>query len=155
MHFDSDENNALFAFYWLANSLGLIQVQLSYVIDGSIIGYRNNHLVNEDVASLSSVTGQISEMPANNSNESGFCGELVVRFVPSQVPSHALKWSQVKRRRFTEMKVDGWTLTLVVFVVWKAPHYKTKRIWWSFITCSVCCIPCAAYRMHNNSTRTV
>ena len=91
MHFDSDENNALFAFYWLANSLGLIQVQLSYVIDGSIIGYRNNHLVNEDVASLSSVTGQISEMPANNSNESGFCGELVVRFVPSQVPSHALK----------------------------------------------------------------
>ena len=89
-HFDSDENNALFAFYWLADPLGLIQVQLSNVLDGSIIGYRNNNLVtqpyldtgvffNEDVASHSSVTGQISEMPANNSNAAGFCGELVVR----------------------------------------------------------------------------
>ena len=47
MHFDSDENNALFAFDWLADPLGLIQVQLSYVLDGSIIGYRNNNLVNQ------------------------------------------------------------------------------------------------------------
>ena len=31
-HFDSDENNALFAFYWLADPLALIQVtaQLRY-----------------------------------------------------------------------------------------------------------------------------
>ena len=84
-HFDSDENNALFAFYWLADPLALIQVQLSYVTDGTIIGFRNNNLVTQPyldtlvLASLSSVTGQISEMPANNSNESGFCGELVVR----------------------------------------------------------------------------
>ena len=47
MHFDSDENKALFAFYWLVDPLGLIQVQLSYVLDGSIIGYRNNNLVTQ------------------------------------------------------------------------------------------------------------
>ena len=44
MHFDSDENKALFAFYWLVDPLGLIQVPLSY---GSIIGYRNNNLVTQ------------------------------------------------------------------------------------------------------------
>ena len=89
-----------------------------------MIRYRNTNFTTKPiletgiitVASLSSVTGQISEMPANNAKLSGFCAELVVRSVPSQVPSHALRIKPGQRDESGRLFSNLYRLTHIVRV---------------------------------------